>query len=427
MLVWPRVYPETPAVAADAPRTRPALSRGELVAAFAVCALAVFSRKPALLVNAQFWGDEARWFQNAHETGALSEILAPSLGYLCVYSKLALLPALAVPLRFAPVALGVWAIATQAVVATFLLTGRFAHIAPLRGRLMVTAAMLALPHIDEIITANDTQWMLALLGLAILVASPPKTRAWRVFDVAAVALMSVTGPFSLFLLPLGLIRWATTREPWLAVLLAVIAGGAGIQAVMLTSVLSACVSRPFFEPALAIVLGSHVGLFGATLNGALVLQRMGAAAMPIAIVACGAAAAVLVYGAARGSAALRMLVAFGVLVFVAVCQRLACDPGWTFEDMTVPGFAGRYWYLPKLVIAVTFIWMLGRQRPLWSRAAAGVAFAAIAILAAVSWQFPPWPDQDFQKYAAEYQRAAPGTIVTIPVNAPRRTIQLTRR
>lgn len=391
-----------------------------LVLAFLFIAAAVISRKPELIFRAQFRGDEALWFADAYANGALHAILQPQAGYLCIASKLAIPPALHVPLLYAPVIFGLFAVCTFALVGWFLATTRLAHAARLQSRMLLCFFWIILPNADEVLSLNETQWMLAGLGFAILVSSTPRTIWWKAFDVVAVALISVTGPFCILLLPIAIVCWIVRRSKWTVILACILAIGCCIQLVTLRHNLTPCTPREILNPLLARLSAGQIFLFG-TLNGGNILSHATTSTpgvTPLAVFILAAGLSIAVYACLKGSLELKLFITFAGLVFAAAIWRLRCDPGWAWQTLMNVDYAIRYWYIPRLAVCATLLWMIGRQRPAWIRIAAGAAILLLTAFAFTNWRYPAPPYQDFRRYALAFEHAAKGTQMSIPVNPP---------
>ena len=391
-----------------------------IILALLFVAATVISRKPELTFNAQFWGDEANWFADAYLNGALHSILQPQAGYLCVASKLAVVPALHVPLRYAPVVFGLFAAGIHALMAVFTLTTRLAHVANLQSRMLLCVLWVILPNVGEVDSLNNTQWMLAALGITILLSSTPRTIWWKVFDIVSIALISVTGPFCVLLLPVAVVWWLIRRNEWTLVAVCIFAAGSCVQLVTLRQSLNPCRPREIVSPLLARLSAGQIFLFG-TLNGGNILPHATintstVTSLAILIVLLGTS--MTAYALLKGPAELKLFIAFAGLVFAASLRRLHCDPGWDWQSMMDPGYAIRYWYIPRLAVCAILVWMVGHRQPTWLRSTAAIAILLVSVSAFAHWRYPAWPYQDFRRYAASFEHAAKGTQITIPVNPP---------
>src|SRR6185437_10512827 len=383
-------------------------------------AAAVISRKPSLVFHAQFIADEGLWFADAYINGALHSLFQPQAGYLCIASKLPVVLALHVPLVYAPVVFGVFAAGVHALMAGFLLTSRLAHVASLQARTMLCVLCIAIPNCSEIDSLNDTQWMLAALAFAVLVSTAPKTTAWRVFDVVSISLISVTGPFSVLLLPFAVVFWAIRRTRWTVLLSCLLAAGASIQILTLAHAMNTCRPREILDLLLIKLSAGQIFLFG-TLNGGNILTAPSVQpveTMALATFVLIAGISLAIYALLNAPLELKLFVCFAALVLAAALRRLHCDSGWDWQSLMSVSYATRYWYIPRLAVLAVLVWMVGGARPMWLRAAGIVAIFLLAGSAFSGWRYPAWPDQDFPKYAHAFEHVPAGTQFSIPVNPP---------
>jgi hypothetical protein len=391
-----------------------------LFLAFLFAAAAVISRKPELVFNAQFWGDEAIWFADAYQNGALHSILQPQAGYLCVASKVPVLFALHVPLVYAPVVFGLCTAGVHALMAVFLLTTRLASVANLQSRTLVFFLWIILPNVGEIDSLNNTQWMLAALGMTILLSSPSTTVLWKILDLLSTSIISLTGPFCILLLPLGVVWWILRRNKWSLILTCVLCAGSCMQLLVLSRSLSTCQPREMFNALLVRLTAGQIFLFG-TLNGGNILPHAtlttpGVTTLAALFVIAGVT--VVIYAMVSSPLELKFFIAFAALVFAAAVRRLHCDSGWDWASMMTTGYAIRYWYVPRLAALAILVWMIERRQPIWIRALAGAAILLVTASSFRHWQYQPWPYQDFRRNARSFERATKGTQISIPVNPP---------
>jgi hypothetical protein len=279
---------------------------------------------------------------------------------------------------------------------------------------------VAIPNCSEIDSLNDTQWMLAALAVGVLVSSVPQTTAWRIFDVTAMSLISVTGPFSILLVPLAIVLWLIRRARWTLVLTLLLATGALIQLVVLSHAMNTCKPREIFDPLLIKLSAGQIFLFG-TLNGGNLLSHTTLAASDVialaALVIMGGTS-LLVYALLKGPLELKLFACFAGLVLVAAFRRLHCDSGWDWQSLMSVSYATRYWYIPRLAVLALLVWTTGARRPAWIRFAAATAILLVIGSAFAHWRYPAWPDQNFPKYAHAFERVPAGTQFSIPVNPP---------
>jgi len=86
--------------------------------------------------------------------------------------------------------------------------------------------------------------------------------------------------------------------------------------------------------------------------------------------------------------------------------------------LQVPGVGNRYYFFPMLAFFASLLWLAGSS----GQAARFARYSALAVLALLpigilrDWEYKPFVDYDFKAYAADFERAAPGTAVSIPIN-----------
>jgi hypothetical protein len=285
-----------------------------------IALLIIFSRRPDAFLNAQFYAEDGRaWFQDAYNNGWAVSLLSPLNGYFQTLSRLTAALALLVPFRYAPVVMNLVAVAIQILPVTLLLSSRSASFAPLMIRGCMAATYLVLPNAAETRAILTTaQWHLGLIGCLLILSDMPQRPVWRAFDLTAVALCGVSGPFCLMLLPIGLWYWWLKRDAWRLSQLAVLAAGALIQ---LSAVL-----RSTSEDRGAGILGASVASFlkilaghvylGALIGGNALAGLNGEIGILLAVIAL-LGTVITGYCFYQANAELRMFIAFCALMFAA--------------------------------------------------------------------------------------------------------------
>jgi hypothetical protein len=136
---------------------------------------------------------------------------------------------------FAPLVLNLIAVVVQAIPATFLLSSRSTPWGPLWFRAVLAAIYLFLPNQREFVgIVTNSQWILAIVAILVLVALPPRSTMGRAFDLMVYVLCCLTGPFCIFLFPIAiLLLWGRRRESWSWVTLGVLLLGGVIQGLSL--------------------------------------------------------------------------------------------------------------------------------------------------------------------------------------------------
>jgi hypothetical protein len=294
------------------------------------------------------------------------------------------------------------------------------QVAGIVGRVLLCLLFVGIPNSAEVESLNNSQWMLAVLGVLILISSRPANTAWKVFDLVAMLLISITGPFCLLLLPLSCLWWWWERSRRTVVLIAIVGAGCCVQLFTLAKYLPPCHRAEIMNPLGIRVLAGQLFLFGALDGGNIVPHAPGQSAMALelgaAVVIVGIA--LVLYAFWRAPKRLRLFVIFGAIVIASVARRLYCDATWTWPDLMANGYAVRYWYIPRLAVLAVLVWFTARVQPVWLRIIGISALAAIAIASAAHWRYPPLPDFNWPYYAKQVKDSPRGTTVWIPVNPP---------
>ena len=403
-------------------------------AVFWVCAVAVTSallvlRRPDAVFHAQFWAEDGVvWYADAYNRGALRALLLALDGYLQTLPRLACAIALWVPLGRAPLVTNLIALLIEALPPLFLLSNRMRNLGPLGLRCALALLILFVPDASEVHAAiTDAEFQMAVLACLVIIAEVPRSRAGRVFDVVILTLFSLTGPFCVLLFPVALLRtlWprfvrqSTKKERWHGVQLALLAAGGLVQGL---TVLTTAGAR------LNTTLGASVSKFVKIVAGQIVLPvflgrnpfdplSSDPRKVLLASVLTIAALFAFGYGLTKGSLALRCFILFALLVLTAALAYPTIEPVRNqWDPFLVPGQGVRYWYIPKLALMATLVWLLGRQRPVAVRLLAGVLACIMGVALVTHWRYPALPDFRFESYVQAFEQLPPGATGRFRLN-----------
>ncbi len=383
---------------------------------------AIVSRRPDAVFHAQFWAEDGTiWFASVYNLGLAHALALPQNGDFQSFPRLACGFAMLFPLSKAPLVTNLLAIFVQALPPVFLLTRRFAYVAGQPVRVLMALLLLALPTSFEVhANVSNSMTFLALLAFLVLVAGPPTSKAWRVFDVVVICLSGATGAFAVFLLPIAVLLFWFRRRPWTGVLLGIEVCVATIQGI--TIIRTAAGSR---SPA---PLGATPSLFMRIVGAQLIVHPLlglkflslhANIAIPVCVIAFVAALLLAAYVFCKAPLELRLLMLFGALLLAGALRSPMVSlvhPQW--PDLLLPGCGGRYWVIPVISFFWAYVWMLGRERPAIIRAAGVLAIAAALWTGSVYWHYQPFVNLNFPQYAAEFQQIPAGQEFTIPINPP---------
>jgi len=392
--------------------------------AVAVTVALIVSRRPDALSNPQFWAEGGGvFYQQAHNDGVWQAALTPWTGYFQTFSRLTAALSLAFDLARAPLVFAVAAILAQALAPLFLLSGRMAEALPDR-RVWVLAALLwiGLPNAFEIqIAVTNVQTHLALLALLIVLADPPRTRAWRVFDVFFVILGGLSGPTCVLLVPIALLTWWRRGGSWPRTILIALLFPASVQALTyLTTGTAARFTTPLGASVARLleIVGGQVffaGTFGVEAYAALTSAgATWAAVVSILASIAGLAFAARALAVSR-SFALRMFVLFATLALTAALLNPAIDTAPRWLALRLPWAGGRYFAPPILAWLAVLLWSACVDpSPRWRWGGRTLLILVLLIGVPRDWRVPARVDLDFPAHAARYAAAPAGTMVRIP-------------
>ncbi len=396
------------------------------------CALLV-SRRPDAIVHAQFWAEDGHvWFADAYNFGGWAALFRTQDGYFQVLPRLAASLALLAPLRLAPLALNLVAIAIEALPVNLLLSLRSSMWGGLRYRALLAFVYLALPNcweMDAIITSS--QWLLTLCAILLLVAATPRGIAGRLFDIFILLLCGLTGPFCAFLAPIAFFQVWKRRENWRWIEAGILAACCLIQACGLLIVDPA--GRSHYA-----ALGATPALFTRLLAAQVYLATLvggnGLAYYSnpllfifLLIVAIGGTVLVVLCFI-KSPVEMKLFLAVTALLFAVSLSspNAGSSKGVTGWELLTSGGGIRYWFFPTLAFAWSLLWCFhSRIRLLKIISAPLILLMCLGIIR--DWRHPAFKDMHFAEYAERFAAAPAGTIVTIPENPVGWTVRLVKR
>jgi hypothetical protein len=394
------------------------------IGVFLVALLILFLRRPDALLNAQFYAEDgARWFADAYHVGWRC-LLIPDSGYLQTVSRLIGLLCQLVPFSFVPLAMNLFAFFFQILPVNIFLSQRFTEV-PFKIRLASSLLYLSIPNSFET-HANTTniQWHLALACCLLLLSQSNFKSPFRYFEWLLLALSVLDGPAGILLLPVAAILWWLRRDKQSLVALTILVPGCALQTLVLVlshsrrpasngATLTRFIEIVGGQVFLSSILGlrTSIHLFFAHVEW-LVLAQGIALVIGLAIVG---------YALWRGPLPLKLFIFYSYLsLALAMIHPVASFgaeyPQW--QLLLTPGVANRYYLFPMLAFFAALIWIAANAAPgeKFARYAAIVVLALLPIGIVRDWRYKPFVDYHFKSFAADFDRAAPGTTVSIPIN-----------
>lgn len=405
-------------------------------AAIAIIGALLFLRRPDALLHPQLWAEDGVvWYANAYNQGAWRALLFVRDGYLQVFPRLVAAIAQWVPLARAPLLFNSIALFVEALPPLFLVSSRTRNLGPLWLRCLLALLYLFVPASSEVhANITNSQSQLVVLACLVLIAETPRSWLGCMFDALVLLLCGLTtavvGPLLAVALALNVgplllrrgkdfsIFGAEMRWRWVQTLL--LAAAASVQAFTL---LTAGSQR------LQSTLGATPGKFVRIVAGNIVLpvflgrnRLFEVSGNPhtvtlVATLITIAAGLAFVYAMLRGTRELRGFVLLAGLVLLAALTFPNIQPVPQQWDLFVyPIAAARYWYIPRLALMATMIWLLGRQRPQASRTVAAVLTAIMVVGLVTHWSYPAFDDLNFSDHVRTFEQLPPGVVGRFPLN-----------
>jgi hypothetical protein len=375
--------------------------------------LILFVRKTELFLNPQFWAEDTSIFFSQARDEGLSAVFRSYGGYLNIIPRLIAAAGSGLPALYAP-ALYLFASVV------FTLASALAVFSPrlnLACRPLLALALVLVPHNGEVfLTITNIQWVLAPNLLLLLIARDPSNPRQWVFDLVALALLGLTGPFLMLWFPLFLMRAWIKRSRASLILAAV--------AVLVVSVQfhAYIKDRPAPENG-TFLIEQLFRLSGTRFWGPIVMpdswaQQLGVlSGTLLSIVAFTGVIWLLISRFRHRAEPLFFLVAAGLVLastFYKFHGNLAL--------LNDPHNGDRYFYIPH----VTLLWILIIESS-GSGARRLVCLGVLALCAlssASTFRSPPMVDYHWADWAP---RIDGGENVTVPVNPPGWCVQFNRQ
>ena len=115
----------------------------------------------------------------------------------------------------------------------------------------------------------------------------------------------------------------------------------------------------------------------------------------------------------RGSAELRLLIAFGASVLV---MSLIRPIGTDWPGLLAPYADSRYFVIPQFAVVAALLWACGYGRHTgWIVPLAATLLFMCAVAIPSEWKYAPLGENGFARHAAQFERVRAGTTVTIPI------------
>ena len=200
-----------------------------------VLALAIiFIRMPMVILHPAFWGEDAPfYFQTSYLDGWKSITTDTTAGYLTLFQWLVANVSAYFPVSAAPAIFNAASISLTLIIVWLVTSPRLS----LPAKPLLALAVVAVPTAyEELATLANSQWIFPIGAFAILLMTPSRSRYVSAAEIAFVSIFSLTGPFSLLLLPVCGLQILFNRRDAVAqhrilILSAIVGFGATIECI----------------------------------------------------------------------------------------------------------------------------------------------------------------------------------------------------
>jgi hypothetical protein len=374
-------------------------------AVLALCAVILSLRRTGALSNPQLWGEDSYIFRDAYLYG-WHAFTIPFAGYLHTILRVIGATAMAIDPATAR-----WTFVLGAFVVTLYVASRaLSQRSPLSSYYGLGAlAVVLVPDTYEVfLNVVNLQWVVGAGLLLLLISSDPVSPRQWIHDVIAALAAGLTGPFSVFFLPLFCLRAWYRKSRSSACLAGVIGLCAVVQFVFMYEVPPLATAKTFSDVAVKLVLpavGRRVA--GSVLLGTLLYPDTDLYIGSIAGIATflGVAFLAVVPGRYRLERSL-LGVAFVVLLVGGLYRQR-----FVLDRFFIQGAGGRYFYIPQLILIWLLLFAAG-QRGLTGRIAP-VMLAGSLLLNLPRFRDPPYHDSHWSRYEPSIRQ---GKAVVVPIN-----------
>ena len=170
----------------------------------------IFIRMPIVFLHPAFWGEDAPlYFQFSYLYGWRSVTTDATAGYLTLFQWLVGNTSTYFPVSVAPTIFNAASIALTLVVVWLVTSPRLS----LPAKPLLALAVVTVPAAyEELATLANSQWIFPIGAFSILLMAPSKNKFVSAAEIAFVSIFSLTGPFSLLLLPVCGLQMVLNRD-----------------------------------------------------------------------------------------------------------------------------------------------------------------------------------------------------------------------
>lgn len=404
---------------------------------FVFCFILFAARRPEIINNPQFWGEDgAVWYNQAYTYGAFRSLILAQDGYFQTFPKLVASFSLLFPLYAAPLIFNIIAITIRCLVILFLLSSRMERY-PLSARLIISLYILIMPNLDEVhANITNTQWYLSLWLFMVLIAEKPKGIYWQINDYMVLILTGLSGPFIVFLSPvlaLRLMEGMSLKRLLFKTLLAKVDSFVlifsiiciiQVAAILMTGGTRSGAPLGASPTLLSSILSTRLLVgFLLSLKAANALWNMHVLNFSI----CTAGIAILIYCFIKGDWRAKAIVIYPVLMLgfaLAMPMIHSTLPQWPFIEY---GAGQRYFLVPNIFWVAIILLSASKAGKKAPKAVFTVMTALILIAGWRNFSLTRLPNQNWVNEVFMFEQSQPGDVKKLNTLPPGWTVELIKR
>lgn len=339
----------------------------------------LFIRKTDAFTNPQFWAEDAFLFNSAREDGLASLLKTHSHGQVFLAQRAFAYFGRFVPVAYAPHFYNFAALLVTLLVVAHIAQARIDGLSPYVRALLGLLPVLVYGTGEVYLALVNIHWILAPLLLVISMERDPETRVGQIGLLLAVVVLSLTGPFIVYLWPLFVLRAWVRRTTFSRALIAVIVPCVAQQLFTIRATRTGTTATATSTAGIISLANPHwAGFIGRSYLGQLffgpLAERLDVAPIVyIALFVC-VYAAVALYALRRRD----IEVAICLVAGVATLAVGAYVHRYTPRSVDLPGH--RYFFVPQVCLGWAFLIMAARSHGKWR----SLPVACLLVMAAAS-------------------------------------------
>lgn len=385
--------------------------------------LILVARRPDIFYNPQFFAEDGRvFFQAAYNSGfAINTLFEPYSGYIHIVPRLTALVTGFFDATIAPLVFNIVALSIQILPIVILWSNRFEKTIPNKWyKAALTFIYLCIPFSAEIHgNLTNSQWYLVLVGFLLIYITESKSRLINFIDRILLSLVSLTGPFSIFLTPIALIEAVKRKSRSGYIKFGIVFGASLLQVILLLTEkrLKEDVRIGESITKLLDIIGGQIyvsGLFGHEAQEAILAKTwIGPIVAVIGI-------QVMIICLIKSPRILRSFVALGTMIFLsALVTPLNIGPtaSWWESLNNVGGYA-RYYFILHVGIFASLLYIVFNYKKfhILLSVFVGVVLLGSLFIGIVSdFKHEPYQDLNYSVQIREFE-ASNEQITTIEIN-----------